>query len=119
MTPRLAVCIMALLSACDRSPAPTQQEMNVDSAAAAEAAHRELQARYDSIARRLDGGDRARLAEAQRAWERYRDRNCAAEAALYEGGSGAPLMQAACLAVNDRARLAEIQRIYVEQFGLD
>jgi uncharacterized protein YecT (DUF1311 family) len=76
----------------------TQQEMNDCAAETLAYADEELNAVWDSAISYAEGaGVDDMLRDAQRLWIGYRDAACAAEAALYEGGSIAPLIYAECL----------------------
>jgi uncharacterized protein YecT (DUF1311 family) len=119
MKAALACACLALTLGCRRGgePTTTQRQMDTDAQAAFHQADAQLQAIYSSIGPRLDDDDRARLAAAERAWTAYRDSNCAAEQALYEGGSIAPQIQFACLAKLTDDRIGELKRVYDEQLG--
>ena len=52
------------------------------------------------------------LQSAQRLWLKFRDANCAAERHLYEGGSAAQMVYAACMEADTRGRTAEIEKMY-------
>ncbi|WP_268807994.1 lysozyme inhibitor LprI family protein [Roseisalinus antarcticus] len=82
---------------CSRSDLP-QQAMNACAYREFEAADATLNAVWSdaiAFARSHDAGDA--LLSAQRAWLPYRDAACAAEAALFDGGSMAPLIRNTCL----------------------
>lgn len=91
----------------------SQQEMNACAWADYEAADAELNRVWTeaiSAARRLGAGDE--LLEAQRAWLPFRDAACAAEAAVFEGGTLAPFLRATCL-----TRLTERRTKDLSQFA--
>lgn len=92
--------------------AKTQREMNECLASAYRDADQELNALYASLRNKLEPGAIAKLQEAQRAWVKYRDTNCEAEAGLYEGGSIQPAVRSGCLERVTRARIAELHMIY-------
>ena len=92
--------------------AKTQLEMNVCLADAYSNADRDLNAFYAPVKSKLHPAGIAKLQEAQRAWIRYRDLNCEAEAGLYEGGSIQPAVRSGCLERVTRARIAELHTIY-------
>lgn len=71
-----------------------------------------LTALYKKVLGKLDGGDVDRLAKAQRLWTEYREANCSAERALYQGGSAAPVVYVACMDGMTRARTNELQQTY-------
>jgi uncharacterized protein YecT (DUF1311 family) len=86
----------------------------------AQDADRELNVSYNKILNALAPADRDKLQIAQRLWVRFRDANCAAERELYDGGSAAPMVHAACLAADTRQRTAELNLMYgwrVEKFS--
>ena len=90
----------------------TQREMNECLASAYGDADRDLNALYASVKARLDPVAIGNLQVAQRAWIRYRDSDCEAEAGLYEGGSIQPAVRSGCLERVTRARIAELHVIY-------
>ena len=96
--------------ACEN--AKTQLEMNECADAAYRAADKELNAYYASLKEKLEANLVAKLQAAQRAWIGYRDANCEAEAALYEGGSIQPTIRSNCMERLTRARLEELHTIY-------
>lgn len=64
--------------------------------------------------------DAERLRHAERLWVEYRDASCAAEGALYGGGTGGPPAYLACMDEMTRARTKELQVTYgwlIEKFG--
>jgi len=71
-----------------------------------------LTALYEKLLRKLNGDDADRLTKAQRLWAEYREANCSAERALYQGGSAAPVVYVACLDAMTRARTEELQQTY-------
>jgi uncharacterized protein YecT (DUF1311 family) len=72
----------------------------------------QLAALYEKVLSKLGGDDADRLTTAQRLWAEYRDANCSAERALYQGGSAAPVVYVACLDAMTRARAKELQQTY-------
>lgn len=75
-------------------------------------AERDLNALYTAVKSKLESGSIEKLQVAQRAWIRYRDSDCEAEAGLYEGGSIQPAVRSGCLERVTRARIAELHVIY-------
>jgi uncharacterized protein YecT (DUF1311 family) len=71
-----------------------------------------LAALYKKVLIKLDGDDADRLAKAQRLWTEYREANCSAERALYQGGSAAPVVYLACMDAMTSARTGELQQTY-------
>jgi uncharacterized protein YecT (DUF1311 family) len=92
--------------------AKTQLEINECMAAAYKAADAELNSLYVSLQGKPGAVTSEKLRAAQRAWIKYRDANCDAEAELYEGGSIRPAMYSGCLERVTRARIAELHAIY-------
>lgn len=60
----------------------------------------------------LDGSEVGALKKAQDAWVRYRKLSCAAEKALYEGGTAGSYNYNSCMATMAKQRLKEMQSIY-------
>jgi uncharacterized protein YecT (DUF1311 family) len=71
-----------------------------------------LTALYEKVLSKLDGDDAERLTKVQGLWTAYREANCSAERALYQGGSAAPVVYVACLDAMTRARIEELQETY-------
>jgi uncharacterized protein YecT (DUF1311 family) len=92
--------------------AKTQLEMNQCLAAAYDDADREMNRFYSEVRKKQDAAALANLQEAQRAWIKYRNANCEAEALLYDGGSIVPAIRSGCLERNTRARIDELHRVY-------
>lgn len=67
---------------------------------------------YARIRTPLSAGDQKMLQTSQRLWIQFRDANCAAEYALYGGGSAGPMARAACVAADTRQRIAELHTMY-------
>jgi uncharacterized protein YecT (DUF1311 family) len=83
-------------------------------------ADRELNIAYANVRRILAPEQRQDLEIAQRAWLKYRDATCAAEKALYYGGTGAFPASLACLEAETRQRLNDLHATYdwqVLKFG--
>ena len=81
---------------------------------------RDLNLVYNKIRRVLSPTEQGELPGAERLWIQFRDANCAAERGLYNGGSVAPTVYAACLAADTRQRTAELNVMYdwrLEKFG--
>lgn len=95
-------------SACmDR--ARTQMDMNACAADALGRADSVLNAVYARVVAQVDSAQLLR--EAQRAWIRVRDADCALDAAAYAGGSIRPMMEMMCLADETRRRTAFLRRL--------
>jgi uncharacterized protein YecT (DUF1311 family) len=76
------------------------------------AADAELNSLYATIRTKLNGSDAARLTTAERLWIQYRDANCAAERALYEGGTASSPAYLGCLEAMTRERTKELRITY-------
>jgi uncharacterized protein YecT (DUF1311 family) len=90
----------------------TQAEISQCAIAEYQRADKELNQPYSELKKTQDAAVFAKLQAAQRAWVGYRDANCDAEAALYEGGSIVPTIRADCLESLTRERIKELHRIY-------
>ena len=97
--------------------AATQLEMNNCAEQDANASDKALNEVYRSVLNKLGPEDKNALKSTQRGWIMYRDDDCAAETALYAGGSIAPLIRFSCLAKLTKERTAEIRRVYVHFLG--
>jgi uncharacterized protein YecT (DUF1311 family) len=71
-----------------------------------------LNAVFQNLQRRLEGEDANNLLETQKIWLKYRDANCSAERALYEGGTAKYPAFIACIEAMTRARTKELQVTY-------
>jgi len=79
---------------------------------AKDASDAKLNSVYQSIKKKLEGEDATRLVETQRIWIKYRDANCSAERALYEGGTAKYPASIACIGAMTRMRTKELQITY-------
>lgn len=79
---------------------------------AKDASDAKLNSVYQSIRKKLEGQDASRLVETQRIWIKYRDANCSAERALYEGGTAKYPAYLACIEAMTRTRTKELQITY-------
>ena len=93
----------------------TTAEMLHCASAEWQAADAELNAVYQQLMAELDEPRRSHLQTAQRAWIIYRDACADFEAALFEGGSMAPVLHAAELADRTRQRVDELRSVL--EFG--
>ncbi len=100
-------------SPCAR--AVTQFELNDCAAREYKNADTILNAVYNRIQSKIEGVNLQNLKEAQRAWIKYRDADCAGEA-VYRGGSRSPMLQAFCAAALTKDRTKELKRIYEEEY---
>jgi uncharacterized protein YecT (DUF1311 family) len=73
----------------------------------------QLDSLYQNIQKKLNASDAQRLTEAQRLWIKYREANCAAERALYDGGTAAHPAYLGCLEAMARARTKDLQVTYM------
>ena len=124
--PRLLVILIAAMLAA-KLPARAQHMNQKDSPCAdvvvtvdlanclvkaRNAADARLNATYEQLRGKFDIADAQRLVAAQRLWIQYRDANCVAERALYEGGTASPPAYLACLEAMARARTKELTVTY-------
>ena len=77
-----------------------------------QAADAELNRTYNRLAGILDAEEKARLKEAELAWIKYRDTNCAFESSQYAGGTMRPMIESFCLTRVTKARAAELKEQY-------
>ena len=106
-----------LLLSCLAQPAAAQDcgvaqaDMNACAGASFSRADADLNAAYRRITARLARDDAARraLTEAQRAWVRFRDAECAFATADSEGGSIRPMLTAGCMEALTRRRTADLE----------
>jgi Lysozyme inhibitor LprI len=68
--------------------------------------------KYDRVRKVLSAEEQKELQAAQQLWLQFRDANCAAERHLYERGTAAPMVYAACMEADTRQRTAELNRMY-------
>jgi len=74
----------------------------------------ELNRLYRKVVKDWGPKDAAILRKAERFWIEYRDANCEAETATYEGGSIAPSISGSCRIRLTRQRIEEIKSIYFQ-----
>jgi uncharacterized protein YecT (DUF1311 family) len=79
---------------------------------ARDTADSKLNSLYKALLTKLDASDANRLVQTERVWVKYRDANCSAERALYEGGTAATPVYLACLEGMTRARTKELRVTY-------
>jgi uncharacterized protein YecT (DUF1311 family) len=97
-------------SAC-MDEARTQLDMNACAADELGLADSVLNAVYGQVVAELDSAQLPFLREAQRAWIRLRDADCALETAEFQGGSIRPMIEMMCLAQATRGRTAFLRRL--------
>lgn len=96
--------------------AQTQAEMNAESATAYEKADAELNKVYKELRAKLSDDQKAKLKEVQLLWLKYRDKNAEFEAALYEGGSIAPMVYAGALTTATEDRVETLKGMFAEGY---
>ena len=126
-TRRIILCaLLAPVLLSGAAGAKTQKERQIQpceergsQAEASGCAHREFQAAdaelnkvYGRLAGILDAGEKALLKEAELAWIKYRDSNCAFESSQYAGGTMRPMIESFCLTRVTRACTAELKEQY-------
>jgi uncharacterized protein YecT (DUF1311 family) len=87
----------------------TQFDLNACSLVAWQKADAALNEAWDAALAALDEPVEARLRAAQRAWIAFRDAECEAQAAFFEGGSAQPMVRNGCLESLTLARTGEIR----------
>ena len=117
ITPVVLLCLAVFSSAaaqkraqkdpCD--DAQSQAEMNVCAEERFRAADVALNRVYGQLAAKEEGDSRAKLKAAEVSWLKYRDDNCAYEAAGFEGGSMQPLVYFSCRERMTKARTNELR----------
>ncbi|MCU0551686.1 MAG: lysozyme inhibitor LprI family protein [Leptolyngbya sp. Prado105] len=88
----------------------TQFDMNFCANQQARVADRKLNQAYQTLMRGYKGTPRGKqLIEAQEAWIKFRDTNCAFTSAAYEGGSIQPMVYSNCIGrmTSDRTKQLE------------
>ena len=95
--------------------ANTQAEINQCVSASYQKVDKQLNDLYASVMKKLTPAAQAKLGTVQRLWIRYRNENCDAAAAAYEGGSIQASVKLGCLDRNTRARINELQHVYSSQ----
>lgn len=125
MTTRLGYGLIAILALAAATPAEAQPE-NPDLAACYQEANQvaigrciarrraeaddDLNAVYNDLMTRLTGPQQRQLRDAERAWIRFRDANCAWHRAMFGGGSGGGIGELECLYTTTRARADELSQ---------
>ncbi|GHC73667.1 lysozyme inhibitor LprI family protein [Limoniibacter endophyticus] len=113
LLPLIVLSSTSLLSAQpqDCANAQTQGDMNACAAKAYESADKELNALYSEIVHRLEKGSDTRnmLADTQRAWITFRNKECAFQANLTEGGSSQPMVKLQCMADLTKQRVDQLK----------
>jgi uncharacterized protein YecT (DUF1311 family) len=88
----------------------TQAQMNYCASLAAKDSDKKLNQVYRQLKFSLsDTKQKQRLIEAQRAWLKFRDAQCAYEQGFYSGGSIAPTIYYSCLAEVTEQRTKQLQ----------
>ena len=95
-------------AATDCANAATTVELNECSAARYKEADKRLNQSYADAKKTLDASGAKLLLDAQRAWLKYRDANCAVAADMGRGGTIATMLATDCLADMTEARAKEL-----------
>ena len=67
---------------------------------------------FGDIRKVLSKSEFEKLQAAQRLWVQFREANCVAEKSLYDGGSAAPMVYAACMESDTRKRAEELRAMF-------
>jgi uncharacterized protein YecT (DUF1311 family) len=93
----------------------TQMAMNICAARSAQASDQQLNIAYKKVQQRYRSGPEAvsdrrlnDLTNAQLAWIKYRDTNCAWQSGKYSGGSIAPMIYSKCIDLVTQQRTQEL-----------
>lgn len=89
----------------------SQADMNRCAASEHASADKELNKVYNAYRARLDEEQKKQLRDAQLAWIRFRDLNCAFESSGVKGGSAYPMVLSGCLAGVTRARVKQLAEL--------
>lgn len=94
----------------------TQTEMNACAAQKAQTSDRRLNEVYRQVRNKYSENPRqeTQLVDAQRAWIRFRDRECTFSRNRYEGGSIAPMVYSNCLDRLTQQRTTELEQYLKE-----
>lgn len=88
----------------------TQAAINTCASLSAEAADKQLNQVYQQLRSNLKGSQREKLLiDAELAWIRFRDINCAFEKSSYEGGSIAPSVYYSCIEQMTKQRTQKLE----------
>ncbi len=87
----------------------TQMEMNACEGKKLDKADTELNEVYAKLSKKVSAGGKAKLLEAQRAWLKYRDEQCAFETLGTIDGSIHPMEVAICLAELTKAQTKRLR----------
>lgn len=88
----------------------TQAAINACAGLSAEAADKQLNQVYQQLRSNLKGSQREKLLiDAELAWIRFRDINCAFEKSSYEGGSIAPSVYYGCIEQITKQRIQKLE----------
>jgi uncharacterized protein YecT (DUF1311 family) len=93
----------------------TQRAMNICAAQSAQASDQQLNIAYKQVQQRYRSGPEAvsdrrlnDLTNAQLAWIKYRDTNCAWQSGKFSGGSIAPMIYSRCIDLVTQQRTQEL-----------
>lgn len=87
----------------------TQGEMNACANLSYQNADKKLNLVYQQVRAKLQGANREKLTDAQLAWIKFRDGNCAFFRSQVEGGSMEPMIFSGCLADITKKRTASLE----------
>jgi uncharacterized protein YecT (DUF1311 family) len=90
----------------------TTLEMNICAGRDYRAADQKLNQIYRQIQANLSRRQKERMTDAQLAWIKFRDANCAYERGQYEGGSLATPTETTCLTRMTQQRVKELESVY-------
>lgn len=106
--------LLIVLTASVTSFGQTQLEMNQQAAKEHKKADAEMTALYKKALAKLatDATQKQLLIDAQRAWIKYKEAHCKAEAAVFEGGSMQPLIYSSCLTELTNERSKQLRKYF-------
>lgn len=121
--PFAALLLASPAAAQQQTQTQTQTQMNATAAAAYKAADAAMTRRWQGVfaqMKRRDAADTSRgggfgyaaaALASQRAWLRFRDTQCVAEAGRYAGGSMQPMVRTQCLTRLTRERTTQLAKL--------
>ncbi len=99
---------MALFGAFGTAMAQTQMQMDQQAGAKYRTVDAKLNTLYDHLVLKLDSAQQGRLIEAERAWVKFRDAECAFRTGTARGGSIYPMLVALCRTKLTEARIKQL-----------
>jgi uncharacterized protein YecT (DUF1311 family) len=106
----LASAGVAGATAKDCASLQTQTDLTLCAAKYFEEADARLNETFNRLSAKLGAEERPKLIEAQRAWIKYRDAQCAFETQLTTGGSIHPMEVAQCAAALTKEQTRKLER---------